>query len=241
MGRQGIQVLISPVEMDFTRTGPWAALSYLAYSIRYRGLSRTCVLGYREWLKERELGIRTLGFEKPCSGDDSRYAAHIYQPSSSVLFSKAMGRLGIAPDGLHLLDVGCGKGRAMVLAAELGFATVTGIDIDPDLCRMAQENIDRVRDRFPATVFSVEVADAVRFGVPDGVDVAYLFNPFGKEMLAQWAAGISPARTRPLRIIYMHPVHLDVMLSGSMTLLHHDADGEFAVLLLASSGEEERS
>jgi len=213
--------------MDFTRTGPFTALRHLIYSVRHRGLRQTCLLGFREWKKERELGINTFGMANSCSS--AGVGAHIYQPSSSVLFAKAMQQLDIPVHGLHLLDVGCGKGRAMVLAAEAGFAKVTGIDLDPRLCDDARENIDRVRQRFPATTFHVMQADAIAFGVPEDVDVAYLFNPFGRELLSQWLHHMTEARTRPLRIVYMHPVHKDVMTAAGLPLLLDDPCGEFCI------------
>jgi SAM-dependent methyltransferase len=213
--------------MDFTRTGPFAALRHLIYSMRHRGLRQTCLLGFQEWRKERELGIRTFGMSSPCS--DAGPGAHIYQPSSSVLFAKAMQQLDIPLQGMHLFDVGCGKGRALVLAAEAGFTKITGIDLDPVLCNDARDNIKRVKHRYPATAFTVLQADAIAFGVPEDVDVAYLFNPFGKDLLSQWLQNMTNTRTLPLHIVYMHPVHKDVMTEARLRLIHDDPCGEFSI------------
>lgn len=218
--------------MDFTRTGPLAALRYLAYSVRNRGFLRTCLLGYREWRKELKLGISTLGMSQPCASSAENPGAHIYQPSSSVIFGKAVQQLGIAPQGLHLLDVGCGKGRVMVLAAEVGFARVTGIDLDPALCATAMDNIYRVKDRYPNTKFDVVEADAVAFGVSDDVDVAYLFNPFDRDIVKQWLDNVIQGRQRPLHIIYMHPVHKDVMTQAALHTLYDDPSGEFSIFIV---------
>jgi SAM-dependent methyltransferase len=177
--------------------------------------------------KERELGINTFGMASPCS--DAGPGAHIYQPSSSVLFAKAIQQLDIPVHGSHLLDVGCGKGRVMVLAAEAGFTRVTGIDLDPTLCADASSNIERVKHRYRTTAFRVLQADAIAFRVPDDVDVAYLFNPFGRELLSQWMHLVTETRTRPLRIVYMHPVHKDVMAAAGLRSVHDDPRGEFSL------------
>ncbi len=213
--------------MDFTSTGPFAVLHHLIYSVRYRGLRQTCLLGFQEWKKERELGINTFGMANSCSS--AGVGAHIYQPSSSVLFAKAIQQLDIPVHGSHLLDVGCGKGRVMVLAAEAGFTRVTGIDLDPTLCADASSNIERVKHRYRTTAFQVLQADAIAFGVPDDVDVAYLFNPFGRELLSQWMHHVTKTRIRPLRIVYMHPVHKDVMAAAGLRSVHDDPRGEFSL------------
>ena len=45
---------------------------------------------------------------------------------------------GLLPD--TMLDVGCGTGILSIAAARMGVSAVTGVDIDPDAIRCAQEN-----------------------------------------------------------------------------------------------------
>lgn len=38
------------------------------------------------------------------------------------------------------IDIGCGKGRVLAIASKLGFRRVIGIEMSPELCRVAVEN-----------------------------------------------------------------------------------------------------
>lgn len=219
--------------MDYRSKRRFGWLAYVWYTIRHRGLVRTCAMGYREWLKERELGIRTLGMAEPSpcptllTGPDG---GHMYQPSSSVLFAQAVAALPFSVAGLMLLDVGSGKGRAMVLAAEAGFGRVVGVEYDPVLSDVAQVNMERVRSRFPYTGFELHEGDAVAFGLPVGTDVAYLFNPFDRETLRRWLEAIVPKVSGVLHIIYMHPVYAEEFdrTEGVAEVARHP-DAEFII------------
>ena len=87
-------------------------------------------MGYSEWRKEQQLGIDTFGTASSshlsivCDGSEG---GHLYQPSSSVLFVKTIAALPVKPEDSVFLDVGSGKGRVLVLAAEAGFRKAIGI------------------------------------------------------------------------------------------------------------------
>jgi SAM-dependent methyltransferase len=220
--------------MDFKTRGRLSWLAYLIYTLKNRGLVRTCAMGYREWRKERELGIRTFGMTEAPSNETlcgEHAGGHLYQPSSSVLFKQAMAALPFAAKGKVLLDVGSGKGRAMVLAAEAGFAKVIGIEYATALVDVAHVNLERVRPRFQNTTFELHDGDAIAFGLPSDVDVAYLFNPFDSDTLQKWLETILPQAQRPLHIIYMHPVFAEVFASFSPALseIHRGERDEFRI------------
>lgn len=223
--------------MDFKTRGRLSWLAYLFYTLKNRGLVRTCAMGYREWRKERELGIRTFGMTKAqtCSTlNEEQTGGHLYQPSSSVLFKQAMAALPFAVKGKVMLDVGSGKGRAMVLAAEAGFAKVIGIEYATALVDVAHVNIAQVQSRFQNTNFELHDGDAIAFGLPADVDVAYLFNPFDAETLRKWLETILPQAQRPLHIIYMHPVFAEVFarFSPALSEIHRGERDEFRIYAL---------
>ncbi len=122
--------------MDFKRKAKLPWLSQFLYSLRHRGFTNTCSMGIREWWKERELGIQTFGAHAPDDLSieaDSRLGGHLYQPSSSVIFNRAMDQLPIDFADSVFLDLGSGKGRAMILAAEAGFKKVIGVEYADEL------------------------------------------------------------------------------------------------------------
>jgi SAM-dependent methyltransferase len=94
--------------------------------------------------------------------------AELAEPSNQPLFAEVLKRLGVGP-GSRLLDIGCGSGYAARMAADLG-ASVTGIDIAPELLAIAHE-------RLPQANFREASMGELPF-VDDTFDVAVGFNAF---------------------------------------------------------------
>lgn len=74
-----------------------------------------------------------------------------------------------------LLEVGCGKGYAMIYYALIGFKTVIGWDIAPESVIRAQYVIDectkddRMQDTISGVQFNVLEKDALKTAIPDEV------------------------------------------------------------------------
>jgi SAM-dependent methyltransferase len=65
--------------------------------------------------------------------------AELAEPSNRPLYAAVLEALSVGP-GTTLLDVGCGSGYALRMAAERG-AVVTGLDITPELLEIAGERV----------------------------------------------------------------------------------------------------
>jgi SAM-dependent methyltransferase len=98
--------------------------------------------------------------------------SELAEPSNQPLFAAVLDRLGIggrAGTPFRLLDIGCGSGYAARMAAALG-ATVTGIDITPELIEIA-------RERVPEADFVTGGMDALPFD-DSTFNAAVGFNAF---------------------------------------------------------------
>ena len=202
--------------MDFKQKSRFPWLSHFIYSLKHRGLMNTCSMGLKEWQKERELGIQTFGAHAPAELSievDSKLGGYLYQPSSSVIFEKAMNVLPFNFNDKTFLDVGSGKGRALILAAEAGFKKVIGIEYADELNDIARANIEKVKSRFPETEFVLKEGDALQYDIPVEVDVIYLFNPFDAEAVRGLMKKVKPAfaRNKPLHLVYVNPVNAVVI------------------------------
>ena len=106
------------------------------------------------------------------------------------------------------LDLGAGMGRAVLLASELGFKAVVGVELHPKLAGIARKNVKlwRAAGRERAPMRIVE-GDAVEFGLPDGPALVFLFNPFGaavlSRLLKKWRTALA-ARPQTLDILYVN-------------------------------------
>jgi hypothetical protein len=83
------------------------------------------------------------------------------------------------------VDIGAGKGRAMLVASEMPFKQVIGVELNPMMADVAQRNVDHWMEsrkvdptaRRHAPVRLVE-QDALEFEFPRTPCVAFLFHPF---------------------------------------------------------------
>jgi hypothetical protein len=93
---------------------------------------------------------------------------------------------------ITFIDVGAGMGRAMLLAAELPFRRVIGIELNPILARTARSNIAKWRaaGRIQAPTRLIS-GDAVEFAFPANPSLVFLFNPFGATVMRRLLAGIA--------------------------------------------------
>ena len=117
-------------------------------------------------------------------------------------------RPGWAMEEVSFIDVGAGMGRAMLLAAELPFRRVVGVELNPKLARIAKRNLTIWRvSGWAKAPMRVVCADAVEFPLPEGPCLAFLFNPFGatvmRRLLKSWSKALA-GRAGELDLIYVN-------------------------------------
>jgi SAM-dependent methyltransferase len=152
-----------------------------------------------EWYWERRLGVSTSGRTASealgCNEHHSFYAPTAY---GNVL--RILRALDIRPDRRQVLvDVGCGKGRVLVMAARLPFARVVGIDRSPELVAEARRNVEQARRRGADTRVDLVTADAAAYGIPDDATIVYFASPFGGHVLDSVLTQVSVSLARAPR------------------------------------------
>lgn len=96
-------------------------------------------------------------------------------------------------------DIGCGLGRAVLVADEVGFNELYAVDISPELISMAKDNLKK---RKVSAVLSC--SDVNDFLIPGGRLVVYLFNPFGKERMTLLIEKLKKRQSETL-VVYHNP------------------------------------
>ena len=76
------------------------------------------------------------------------------------------------------IDLGSGKGRALLIAGLLPYKRVVGVEMDGQLCRLARDNIDRARPRLRAGNVECVNANVLDWQIPDDASVIFMYNPF---------------------------------------------------------------
>ena len=107
------------------------------------------------------------------------------------------------------VDVGAGKGRALLLAAELPFRKVIGVELNEELARIAQKNVtlwNRVAR--PRAKIRILRQDAAEFHWPRTPLLVYLNNPFDcalVEELAEKLAAVAASGPGLVDVVYVNP------------------------------------
>ncbi len=161
-----------------------------------------------EYIEERRLGIRTAGHIRIESLVENPRENHDYTPTSIRALRRIFDHAGIAPGSETLVDYGCGMGRVLAIACEYPFRRALGIEISPDLVRIAQRNLARFRGNRKCTHVEFWTGSAEQFPIPPDATFFFFFNPFGGDVLTRVFSRIGSSfrdHPRRLRIVYVNP------------------------------------
>ena len=114
--------------------------------------------------------------------------------------------------------MGSGKGRALLVASEFPFAKIVGLELSPQLHRIAEENIERYHPASQqCTALVPRCMDVVDYVFGQEPLVLFLFDPFGREtvrsVVANLAASLN-ATPREAFVVYVYPRFEDVLQSS---------------------------
>jgi len=204
-------------------------VEYIKYFF-YLGINwgwKIAVVILRQEIKgEKKYGINTTGADElkklQRSGVDISHAT-IYMPVSYSLIEKTLEQIEPSQKK-HFLDIGCGKGRAMCVAAHYGFNQLTGIDFSDKLCEAATVNLQATKLQIPAINFTVINQDAVTAEVPKDTDCIFLFNPFDEVVMKKVLSNIIKSLEvfpRQLNIIYSNPLQKNLFTANNFEEVYH--------------------
>jgi SAM-dependent methyltransferase len=119
----------------------------------------------REHPCERAPGLRTSGTLSGFSlrpGEPRDVPTTIYSAAQPCILRQALATIP-DPQHRHFLDLGCGKGRPLLVATESRFAAIIGVELSPTPSRIARSHAD---------VFLRVYPDRAPIGVVLGDDAA---------------------------------------------------------------------
>jgi tRNA G46 methylase TrmB len=132
-----------------------------------------------------------------------------YQPTEPSLFHEMVTALAIDFRQFTFIDIGSGKGRTLLMAANYPFQRVIGVEIVPELHVAALENITAYKsDSQQCFAIEAHCEDARTFTFPTGSLLLYLFNPLPKAGLMTLLSGLEHAlaeQPQPVFVLYHNP------------------------------------
>lgn len=160
---------------------------------------------------DRRYNVSTGGvvsWHKLRTGSSSDGYSTNYSPTPPSVVRVILSRFSDVHD-FSFVDIGCGKGRVLIIATEFPFKAAIGIEKIPELYKAACENARIVRQSHPERPeIQLVLGEATNFVWPPGNLVIYLFHPFWKPVMASMVKkieGALKAEKRQLWVVYVNP------------------------------------
>lgn len=133
-----------------------------------------------------------------------------YQPTDPTQFREMLASLKIDSREFTFIDIGSGKGRVLLMAADNPFRRVLGIELLPELHRVAKENIGKYKSE-SQQCFAIDclLGDAREFPFPPEPTVVYMFNPLPESGLTRMIGNLEQSlrkHPRPVFVLYHNPL-----------------------------------
>jgi tRNA1(Val) A37 N6-methylase TrmN6 len=121
--------------------------------------------------------------------------------------------------GYTFIDMGSGKGRMLLLAAELPFRRIIGVEFASDLDALARNNVKTYRNPKQAC-FQIEPVnmDATQFEFPPEPSLVYFYYPFDQFVMEPVIQNLNRSleeHPRDLIVLYRNPVLSEVVEAAS--------------------------
>jgi SAM-dependent methyltransferase len=201
---QAFEHLPSKVLRSLKSRGAAGTVQYMIWRLRDEFSERMYDL--RHGFNTRgQVAFADLSLASPAFGDGRGYRG-VLRP----VFRRALGEVRIRHSDFAFIDLGCGKGRPLLFAAEYPFRRVTGVEIGVELARIAARNVEACgpKDRRCAQL-DVTCADVCEYEFPPGPLLIFMFNPFYEAVMGRMVENLRRSleqQPRPLRIVYMKPM-----------------------------------
>jgi SAM-dependent methyltransferase len=147
----------------------------------------------------------------------------IYEASGWTYLPRVLRPWEVSDDDVFL-DLGCGRGRVLYMAARYyRLRRIVGVDISAELTEHARLNIEQRRERLRTQEVEIVCANAREWTVPDDVTLVYLYFPFSgetwKAVVGNLVASLDRSPRR-MRIFFAAPKQTDALLAtGRFRLL----------------------
>ena len=114
------------------------------------------------------------------------------------------------------VDLGSGKGKALLVAGCLPYSKVIGVELDSELATCARQNLNSARSKLKAGLVECEESNVLAWSVPEQASTIFLFNPFFGQTFRSAIEKIFDSydqNPRRMHILYGYPWEHDWLVS----------------------------
>jgi SAM-dependent methyltransferase len=175
---------------------------------------------------EKKYGINTTSAndlsEFQIKGNQLSHATE-YMPVNYFTIEHVFNHLPQSARQGTILDIGCGKGRALCVAAAYGFTKLKGIDFAKQLAEQAEQNLALTKKRFPSLQYELSWSDTSTLEIDKDVSTVFLFNPFDEVLTRTIISKINNSlqqQPREFYVVYCSPRHEELFFADGYDVLY---------------------
>jgi predicted RNA methylase len=183
----------------------------ILFHINQEGIAKVVKTKAYDYVVRLRLLAMGFNFEKTAGEkvrkihDSINNDAHENMPSSYYDVKQVLKQIPLPTNKINMLDIGCGSGRVVTFGMLHGLKEISGVDLEDDAIKIADANCKLLYEKGYKVPYKVTTADATIFQIPQGVNVLYIFNPFGATTMKACIENIvryAETTTEPLYILY---------------------------------------
>jgi len=140
-----------------------------------------------------------------------------YDPSDPTATLRALRRVRPTTNDV-LIDIGSGKGRGLLVAGQLTFGRIIGLELVPELATVAEQVVATHRDQLRCKDFVFVASDALGYELPTDVSVVYMYCPFVGDVFRRFIHRLmdhADHAGHDVHLVYNYPFHhCDLIATG---------------------------
>jgi SAM-dependent methyltransferase len=133
-----------------------------------------------------------------------------YEAAPETIIRWCIENCGMGLSETTFVDLGSGKGRALIVATFYPFERIIGVEYSPQLAAICRQNLEKLGI---ADKCQVITGDAAEYQFPDGNLLVFLYNPFDTTILEQVIKNLANTKGQT-KIAQLGPGHDAIKKSG---------------------------
>ena len=221
--RGPLMTLLEPISAKGGVRGLWAYVKSIGPKQTLAKIWRTIGRSWMtvsDYIVDKRLGIDTRGYiavDDLDVSDETRQYSEVYAPTPAKIFRSILNDLELDFTAFDLVDIGCGKGRTLIVAKPYGFEAYIGVEHSSYLAHVAKANCEGFLSN--SRILNI---DARNMEFSDRPQLIYMYSPFNDAVLSDFFKNVNQTYTKNRRafvIIFTEdpdtrPIPLDILTTS---------------------------
>lgn len=152
-------------------------------------------------------------------GKSNKYFHH-YAPIYFSVLNEALSTFRNY-EKLNFIDVGCGKGKGILIASNFNFKKIIGVEINKHVYKVCKQNLKNYNNTKNKKNIQLVNGNALNYNVTDE-NIFFFFDPFSEKILNEFLKKIILSfknRRRSIYLIYANPPKKNIYLNKNFKII----------------------